>query len=115
MKSLHSKKWYNIWHKRRLRLIMFNVLRYTLIKRIKTTISKWTCSNEDLKLIKKKKLVCKKETYESLKKFIVIVIEINDAWYDFNLQRKVEKFELEKAKRFQKEFIKYCEERLVKE
>ena len=62
----------------------------------------------------KKKLIRKKETYKSLNEFIVIVIEIDDAWYDFNLQKKFEKFEFERVELFQEGFIKYREERFIK-
>ena len=68
-----------------------------------------------LKINIKEELVRKKKTYENLNEFIIIVIEIDDAWYDFNLQKKFEKNELERVELFQKELIKYREERLIKE
>ena len=67
-----------------------------------------------LKINIKKKLVRKRETYESLNELIIIVIEIDDAWYDFYLQKKFERLELKKVEFFQKELIKYREERFIK-
>ena len=59
----------------------------------------------------KKEFVRKRETYNNFNEFIIIIIEIDDAWYDFNLQKKFEKFEFKKAKLFQKKLIKYREKK----
>ena len=68
----------------------------------------------EFKINIKKKLIRKKETYKNFNKFIIIVIEIDDAWYDFNLQKKFKKFELEKVEFFQEKLIKYREEKFIK-
>ena len=63
----------------------------------------------------KKELIRKNATYKILNNLIINVIKINNAWYDFNLQKRFEKFELEKVKLFQEERIKYRENKLIKE
>ena len=69
----------------------------------------------ELKVNIKEELVRKGETYKSFNELIIIAIEIDDAWYDFNLQKRFEKFEFERAKLFQEGLTKYREERLIKE
>ena len=62
----------------------------------------------------KKELVKKKIIYKSFKKFIIIVIKIDDDWYELNLQKKFEKFKNEKIKFIREKFIKYRENKFVK-
>ena len=62
----------------------------------------------------KEKLVKKEVTYKSLKKLIIVVIKIDDDWYELNLQKKFEKFENEKIEFIRKKLIKYRKDKFIK-
>ena len=66
------------------------------------TTSKWIYLNENLKSISKKKLVRKSETYTNFNEFIIIVIEIDDVKYNFNLQREFKRIKFKKLNFFKK-------------
>ena len=63
----------------------------------------------------KKKLVRTKVIFKNLKKFIIVVIKIDDDWYELNFQKKFEKFENEKIELIREELIKYRRDKFVKE
>ena len=62
----------------------------------------------------KKKFIKKKTTFKNFKKFIIVVIKIDDDWYELNLQKKFEKFKNEKIKFIREKLIKYRKNKFFK-